>query len=476
MNWPACPLLPQERILRETGRFLAHLDTYPVTDRHAQVIPKQRRASIIELAMEELAALWPQVATGRSSPARNHGHGAFNIGLNSGPETGRRTSQPDPCGNHRGLGHGFKLVMLAVLLGLSGCGKKAVPPLIPPVPVTTAQAVIKTMPLVVEAMGSVESYNSLSIVPRISGQILKYHFREGDEVERDSLLVTIDLAPYAEALHQAEAMLASDEADLEFRQSEAVRYSELDTNAVTRSDFERTHAEASAQEHKVKADRAVVEQARLNLGYCSINSPISGRAGAYLLNQGAVVEANKTTLLVINQIEPIYVTFSVPEKHLTAIQAAQLKETLTVEARIPGIETKLRLGRLAFIDNTVDRASGMIRLKGTFANTDAFLWPGQYVRVSLIVGNEPGVVVIPARAVRTGPKGPLVFVVKDNGTAEARTVQVARLAGEEAVLVQGVSAGETVVTDGQNKLKNGAAVVIAEPSVPAATNAVPGAG
>jgi hypothetical protein len=226
MNWPACPLLPQERILRETGRFLAHLDTYPVTDRHAQVTPNQRRASIIELRLEELAVLWTQLATVRSSPARNHGHGAFNIGLNSGPEAGRRTSQPDPCGNHRVLGHGFKLVLLAVLLGLSGCGKKAVPPLIPPVPVTTAQAVIKTMPLVVEAMGSVESYNSLQIVPRISGQILKYHFREGDEVQRESLLVTIDPAPYAEALHQAEAMLASDESALEFRKSEAVRYEE----------------------------------------------------------------------------------------------------------------------------------------------------------------------------------------------------------------------------------------------------------
>ena len=420
MNWPACPLLSQERILRETGRFLACLDTCPVTNGHAQVMPKRHRVPIFDLAMES--------------------------------------------------------VMLAVLLGLSGCGKKAAAPLVPPVPVTAAPAVIKTMPLVVEAMGSVESYNSLQIVPRISGQILKYHFREGDEVQRESLLVTIDAAPYAEALQQAEAMLASDEAALEFRKSEAARYSELDTNAVTRSDFERTRADAGAQDQKVKADRAVVEQARLSLGYCSINSPISGRAGAYLLNQGAVVEANKTTLLVVNQIEPIYVTFSVPEKHLTAIQAAQQKEALAVQARIPGVDTQLRLGRLTFIDNTVDRASGMIRLKGTFANTDAFLWPGQYVRVTLIVGKEPGVVVIPARAVRTGPKGLLVFVVKNNGTAEARTVQVSRTAGEEAILAQGVSAGEIVVTDGQNKLKNGAAVVIAEPSIPAATNAVPGAG
>jgi len=366
------------------------------------------------------------------------------------------------------------LVMVAVLLGLPGCGKKRAIPAVPPVPVSTARAALKSMPLAVEAMGSVESCNSLEIIPRVSGQILKYHFREGDDVQLDSLLVTIDPAPYTEALHQAEAMLASDEAALDFKKSEAVRFAEIDTNAVTRSDFERTHADAGAQEHKVKADRALVEQARLNLGYCAIHSPIQGRTGAYLLKQGSVVEANKTTLLVINQLEPIYVTFAVPEKELTAIRAAHLKASLKVEARILGADAQLRQGRLTFIDNTVDSTKGMIRLKATFANTDAFLWPGQYARVSLIVGEEPGVVVIPARAVQTGPKGPLVFVMKDNGTAELRAVEVSRLAGEEAVLARGVSPGEILVTDGQNKLKNGALVVNAEPLVPAATNAVPG--
>ena len=365
--------------------------------------------------------------------------------------------------------------MVVLLLSLSGCGKKAAAPPVPPVPVTTAQAVIKSMPLLVEAMGSVEACNSLEIVPQVSGQILKYHFREGDEVQRDALLVTIDPAPYTEALHQAEALLASDEAALEFKKSEALRFSEIDTNAVTRSDFDRTHADAGTQEYKVKADRAVVEQARLNLGYCSIHSPIAGRAGAYLVNQGSVVEVNKTTLLVVKQIEPIYVTFSVAEKHLPAIRAAQQKAALIVEARLPGVDAQLRLGRLTFIDNTVDPSTGMIRLKGTFANTDAFLWPGQYVRVSLILGEEPGVVVIPARAVQTGPKGPLVFVVGDNRIVARRTVQVGRLAGEEAVMARGVSPGEIVVTDGQNKLKDGT-VVTAEPSTPAATNGVPGAG
>jgi len=366
----------------------------------------------------------------------------------------------------------FRLLMVAVFMGIAGCGKRGATPLPPPISVTAARAVIKPMPLVVEAMGSVEAYNSLEIVPRVAGQILKFHFREGDEVRRDSLLVTIDPAPFEEALREAEALSASDEATLRFKKSEAKRYAELSEKVASRSDIEKTSAEARAQEDKVKADRAAVEQARLNLGYCSIRSPIAGRAGAYLLNLGAVVEANKTRVLVVNQIEPIYVTFSVPEKDLPTIRAEQKKGALIVEARLPGLDAEVRRGQLTFIDNAVDSAKGMIRLKGTFTNNDAFLWPGQFVRVSLIVGEEPNAVVIPARAVQPGPKGALVFMVKKDRTVEARTVQVSRLIGDEAVVTRGVSPGEMVVTDGQTKLKNGSVVVITEPVAPATTNTV----
>ncbi len=359
-------------------------------------------------------------------------------------------------------------MMGAMLLAVSGCSQSAAPPVVVPVPVTTARAVIKTLPLAVEGMGSVEPYNSLEIVPRVSGQLLKFHFLEGAEVQQDALLVTIDPAQYTEALHQAEALLASDESALEFSHHEAQRYADLTVKTVSRSDIEKTRAAADVLEHRVQADRAVVEEARLNVGYCAIRAPITGRAGAYLVNQGSVVEANKTTLLVVNQIEPIYVTFSVPEKNLAGIRAAQQPAALAVEARLPGVDAPPRLGRLTFIDNTVDAATGMIRLKGTFANADAFFWPGQFVRVSLIVGEERGVVVIPAKAVQAGPKGALVLVVKPNQTVVVRPVQVARLAGEEAVIAGGVSVGEVVVTDGQNKLKDGVVVAAAaEPSAAA---------
>ena len=369
----------------------------------------------------------------------------------------------------------YSWLIMAALAGLCGCGKKATAPAPPPVPVTTAQAVTKTMPLAVEAIGSVEAYNSLEIIQRVAGQILKLHFRDGDEVQKDALLVTIDPAPFTEALREAEARLASDEATLAFKASEADRESQLIAKGVvSRSDYEKARAEADAQKEIVQADRAVVEQARLNLGYCSIRSPIPGRTGAYVVNQGAVVEANKKTLLVVNQVKPIYVTFSVPEKILPGIRAAQEKAVLTVATRVPGADAQSREGRLTFIDNTVDPATGMIRLKGTFANTDAFLWPGLYVQVSLIIGEEPGAVVIPASAVAKGPKGDLVFVVKAGGTAELRAVQVRRMAGDEVVLDGGVSSGEIVVTDGLNKLKDGAAIVIANTPASAATNAASG--
>lgn len=331
------------------------------------------------------------------------------------------------------------------------------------------------MPLVVETMGSVEAYNSLEIIPRVSGQILKLHFRDGDEVQKDSLLVTIDPAPFTEALREAEARLAADEATLVFKTGEAERKSRLiKEDGVSLSEFEKARAEADAQKDIVQADQAVVEQERLNVGYCSIRSPIPGRAGTYVVNQGAVVEANKTILLVVNQVNPVYVTFSVPEKNLPGIRAAREKAALTVEARGPDADAQVRQGQLTFMDNTVDPATGMIRLRGTFANTDAFLWPGLYVRVALIIGEEPGSVVVPAGAVAKGPKGDLVFVVKDGGTAELRAVQVRRMVGNEVVLESGVASGEIVVTDGLNKLKDKAAVVIANPATSAATNTASG--
>lgn len=358
---------------------------------------------------------------------------------------------------------------------LCGCGKKAPAPAPPPVPVTTAQAVIRTLPLNVEAIGSAEAYNSLEIIPRVSGQILKLHFRDGDEVLLDSPLVTIDPAPFTEALREAEARLASDEATLVFKTREAGRENALfEKGVLSCSSVERARSDAEALKEIVRADRAVVEQARLNVGYCSIRSPIPGRAGAYVANQGAVVEANKKPLLVVNQIQPIYVTFSVPEKALPGIRAAREKSELIVEAHVPGGDAKPRQGRLTFVDNTVDPDTGMIRLKGTFANEDADLWPGLYVQVTLLLGEEPASVVIPASAVVKGPRGDLAFVAKADGTAELRAVKVRRMTGADAVLDGGVSAGEIVVTDGQNKLKNGAAIAIAASPAPAAAPAASG--
>ncbi len=352
------------------------------------------------------------------------------------------------------------LLLLAAITALSGCGRKPAAPPPAPVPVLTARAVSRTVPLTVETTGTVEAFNSLDIIPRVSGQVLKLHFKDGDEVEKDSLLVTLDRAPFEEALREAEARLAGSEATLFFKKSEAERKRLIVAEGgVSRSEFEKAQSEAELQRDTVQAARAVVEQAKLNVGYCSILSPISGYAGAYLVNRGAVVEANKTRLLVVNQVKPVYVTFSVPDKELPAIRAARERSELTVEARLPEPGSESRTGCLTFVDNKVDDSSGMIRLKGTFDNEDSFLWPGLFVRVSLVVGEEPDVTVIPAAAVAKGPRGDLVFTVRD-GTAHIRPVQVHRMVGNEVVLDSGVQPGEIVVTDGLNKLKDGAPVTI----------------
>ncbi len=353
------------------------------------------------------------------------------------------------------------LLIVAAITALSGCGRKPAAPPPAPVPVFTAHAVSRTVPLTVETTGTVEAFNSLDVIPRVSGQILELHFKDGDEVEKDSLLVTLDPAPFEEALSEAEARLAGSEATLFFKKSEAERKRLIvEEGGVSRSEFEKAQSEADLQRDTVQASRAVVEQARLNLGYCSIHSPIHGYAGAYLVNSGAVVEANKTKLLVVNQVKPVYVSFSVPDKSLPAIRAARERSELTVEARLPKPGSESRTGRLTFVNNKVDDSTGMIRLKGTFDNEDSFFWPGLFVRVSLIVGEEPDSTVIPAAAVAKGPAGDLVFTVRD-GAAHIRPVQVRRMVGNEAVLNSGVQPGEIVVTDGLNKLKDGAPVTIA---------------
>ncbi len=360
-------------------------------------------------------------------------------------------------------GHCVLLSVLAVImLAAGGCGREAPPPVFPPATVLAAKAEKKDMPLAINAIGTVEAYKSINVYSRVTGQLLKTHFREGEDVRAGQLLFTIDPAPYREKLHQAEAKLARSVAQLQFNEEEAKRYAFLlEKGAVSKSEADRYLTEAAAYRATVKADRAEVEDARLNLDYCSIRAPFAGRTGGYTVNLGTVVRANETSLTTLNQISPVYVRFSVPEKHLAEICRRHRDGTIAVRVT-PGktFSPADPVGKLVFIDNAIDAASGMISLKGEFPNSDRFLWPGQFVNVSLRLAVIPGAVVAPLRAVQTGDNGQFVFVVKGDMTAELRPVTVERVEGEEAVIAKGLVGGETLITDGHLKVRPGGKVEI----------------
>ncbi len=356
------------------------------------------------------------------------------------------------------------LVIALIIVVYSYATKKKVsPPVQHGVSVLAGKASQKTMPLLIEAIGTVEAYNTVTFYSRIMGQLLKIHFKEGQDVKKGEPLFTIDPAPYQEKLKNAEAKLAQDEAQLKYNEAEAKRYAYLaEKGAVSQSDFESKQMLAATSEAIVKADRSDVDNARLNLEYCYIRAPFDGRTGAYGVNEGTMVKDNDTKLTVINQITPVYVKFSVPEKQLSEIRKYMTSGALKVQCNPSGLQEKSSDGTLSFIDNTVDSATGMIMLKGTFPNKERSLWPGQFVNVVLQLTQEQNAVIVPARAVQMSQSGPYIFIIKSDMKVEYRLVTVLRTTGDETVISKGVKPDEVVVTDGQLKLKDGFPVEIKE--------------
>jgi multidrug efflux system membrane fusion protein len=353
-----------------------------------------------------------------------------------------------------------KLVVgLMVALAAGACKDQEVASKPTEVPVTVAQAVSKTVPLGLEAVGTVEAYNSVTILSRVPGEVLEIHYREGQDIEKGAPLITIDPAPYQQKLREAEAHLTRDKASLDFKKAEADRHNSLvGEGAVSRSNYDRARTEATALDETIRADEAEVQQARLDLSYCYITAPIRGRTGRYLVREGALVEANETQLVVVNQIRPIYVRFSIPEKHLPDVRQYLSEGSVSVTAQPAGSSAGARVGAVTFVDNAVDTNSGMIMLKAEFPNEDAFLWPGQFVTVQMVLTLQKDAIVVPAQAVLMGQKGRYVFVVGPDLTVQMRMVTSDQSVGGETVIASGLSAGETVVTDGQNRLRNGSKV------------------
>jgi multidrug efflux system membrane fusion protein len=330
-----------------------------------------------------------------------------------------------------------------------------------PIPVIVSTAIQKTVPVQLRAIGNVEAYSTVTVKSKVGGELLRVHFTEGQDVKKGDLLFTIDPRSYEAALKQAEANLQRDLAKAKSASEDARRYESLiQRQVVSPQQYEKVRSDADALEATVLADRAAVENAKIQLDYCSIRSPIDGRTGSLIVKQGNIIKAEDVNLVVINQIIPINVAFSIPEQFLSEIKKYTVSGKLRVEALVPMNEEKPEKGVITFIDNAVDSQTGTIRLKGTFANRDRKLWPGQFVNVVLTLTIEPNAIMVLTQAIQTGQEGQYVFVVKPDLTVESRPVVAGQTIDTDTVIQKGLQAGEKVVTDGQLRLYPGARVEI----------------
>jgi len=335
------------------------------------------------------------------------------------------------------------------------------------VPVATASVVRKSVPLDIQGIGTVIAASTVVVRAQVTGELMSVNFIEGDEVQQGQVLVTIDKRPLEAALQQAQAALDRDIAQAANARAQATRYQDLAQRGIaTREQVDQIIANAAALDATVGADRAAVENAKVQLQYATITAPLTGKTGLLQVHPGNLVRATDTTPIVtINKITPVYVSFAVPEALLPELKRYMAKGKLAVTA-LPPNETGPSKGFITFIDNAVDITTGTIKVKGTFPNTDRRLWPGQYVNVNVTLSAEPNAIVVPTLAVQTGQQGSYVFVVKADQTVDLRPVAVERATGEESVIKTGLAPGEVVVTDGQLRLVPGSRVSIkkSEPS------------
>ena len=355
----------------------------------------------------------------------------------------------------------FLLPLLALAATALSCAKADKAAVVESVPVRVGLVEKKAVPLQIRNVGTVQAYVAVSVRAQVTGEIMEVHFREGQELKKGELLFSIDPRPYEAALAQAEAALARERAQMENAQTDVKRYEDLvKKDYVTQQQYDSVKATAAATAANVRSDQAALERARLDLAFCSIRAPIDGRSGSILVQSGNVVKSNDAVLVTINQIAPIYLTFAVPERELPEIRRRQNEGSLVVEAEEPASGRSLGRGALTFVDNTVDRATGTITLKATFANVDRVLWPGEFVNAVLTLTTDQGAIVAPVGAVQNGQEGTYAFVVKADKTVESRPVKVARAVAGGVVIASGLAAGETVVTDGQLRLVPGSKVEV----------------
>ncbi len=358
---------------------------------------------------------------------------------------------------------------LALAAGLAvpfnGCSAKAPAgsPARPatPVPVVVAPCAQRDVPIRVAAIGMVRAYNVVTLKPQVAGIIVERLFTDGQPVARGDRLYRIDSRPFVASLEQAEAILARDKALAANARLDAQRKKDLQSRQAS-SPFEVDEAEsiARAAEATVAADEAAVRDARLQVEYCEIRSPIDGYVGATLADAGNVVKANETELVVLRQVSPIYVELAVPQRYLPEVRRLMAGERLQVSARIPGADGDPVAGALAFVDNTVDEKTGTITLRGIFGNEDGRLWPGQYVEAAVTLGTRRGALIVPAQAVQAGQQGTYVYALNPDNTVALVPVTTGDSAGGETVVSGALAPGQPVVIEGHLRLRPGAAVQV----------------
>jgi len=328
-----------------------------------------------------------------------------------------------------------------------------------PVPVVVAQAATRDVPMLLETMGRAEAYESVTLRARVDGQVAEVAFTEGRHVQRGDLLVRLDPADYAARLRQAEASVARDRAQLAKAVQDVERSQALKSKGfVSEEKVSEVRSAAEAQTSAVRANQAAADLARLQLSYTTIRAPFAGRVGARLLAPGAAVKTNETILAVVNRVQPLYVSFSAPEKYLPRLRSALRAGALHVSVSVPGDSSQSFAGEARFLDNAVDTTTGTIQMKAILPNAEEKLTPGQFVNVSLVLETIKDAVVVAAEAVQQGTEGAFLFVVKADGIAEIRKIRVTSMQRGIAAIAEGLAAGESVVTEGQLRLTPGARV------------------
>lgn len=358
------------------------------------------------------------------------------------------------------LSPGSKYIrLILVVLTLTACHKKEVKPVIPSYPVKTGTSVQKEAPIYIEALGHVDSITAISIKSRIEGEMTGVHFTQGQEVKRNDLLFTIDPRPYQAALKEAEATLEENTAKLALAAEKVKRYRLLAKDEYySQIDYETLQADLAANTALVEQNRAQVDSAKINLNYCWIYAPIDGMTGILQVDYGNLVSNDETVLTTLNQMAPIYVTFSIPEFQLPKVQKYYRDGSMKVLAAYEDFSEDVFEGKLFMINNAVDDKTGMIQLRAIFANNKRELWPGQFVRTRLILDTISNAIMIPNTAVQLTQNGPVVFVVKGDNTVDQRSVKLGQREEEDIIVTEGLIAGETIVVEGQLNLYPGAKV------------------